>query len=404
MTATDTVPRSAFSWYLTSSSLWMAAMSLQGFLISWMLVGILELPANDVGFGRALIEMPALLILLVGGLLADRIDGRRLLLHMHLLISLPSFAIAWLASIGVLDFWLVLAWGLAVSGLQSATDPARQSMLSRVTRTDVQRTVTIMTIVTSLVGMIGVWLGGQLDHLGLPQVLAMQGLLFAIGAAAVARLPNMPVRAPAGRPDLLGGIRTTWRLPLIRNAIGLNFASSLFNAGAYIVAVPFIVKEVYAGDAAFFANVMIVFTIGSIGSNVILLRYMPLVRPGRLFLLMQITRVVILAVLWLRPNLLLFYAAILGWGLNMGVTTTLVRTTVQELAPESHRAQILSVLLLSFMVSAPISSMLLGTLIAGYDPLSALLPGIVVSIAIFIVGVRWSGLWQYEVTPSRPLH
>ncbi len=393
------VPASAFPLYLTSSSLWMAAMSLQGFLITWMLVGILEMPADTVGYGRAAIEMPALLILLVGGLLADRIDGRRLLLRMHLIIALPSFAIAWLALTGALDFWVVLAWGVAVSGLQAASDPARQAMLSRIARTDIQRTITIMTIVTSLVGLIGVWIGGQLDRFGLVQVLIAQGFLFGIGSLAVMRLPQMPVRAPIGRPDLLGGIRAAAALPLIRNMISLNFASSLFNAGAYIVAVPFIVKDVYAGDAEFFATVMIVFTIGSIGSNVVMLRYMPLAWPGRLFLLMQLTRVVILAVLYVKPSLLVFYAAILAWGLNMGVTTTLARTTVQELAPESHRAQILSVLLLSFMVSAPISSMLLGTLIAGYDPLAALLPGIAVSALIFLIGWRWSGLWQYEVRP-----
>ncbi len=40
-------PRSAFPWYLTSSSLWMAAMSLQGFLITWMLVGILRHPGRS---------------------------------------------------------------------------------------------------------------------------------------------------------------------------------------------------------------------------------------------------------------------------------------------------------------------------------------------------------------------
>ncbi|NJN53119.1 MAG: MFS transporter [Gammaproteobacteria bacterium] len=375
-------------------------MSLQGFLITWMLVGILEMPADTVGFARAAIEMPALLVLLLGGVLADRIDGRTLLLNMHLLIALPSLVIAWLALTGALDFWLVLAWGVAVSGLQSASDPARQSMLSRVARTDIQRTITVMTIVTSLVGLIGVWIGGQLDRFGLPQVLLAQAVLFASGAVAVARLPAMPARAPKGRPDLLGGIRESWRLPLIRNVIALNFASSLFNAGAYIVAVPFIVKDVYAGGAELFATVMIVFTIGSIGSNVIMLRFMPLVWPGRLFLLMQITRVAILAVLYVKPSLPVFYAAILAWGLNMGVTTTLVRTTVQELAPETHRAQILSILLLSFMVSAPISSMLLGTLIAGFDPLAALLPGIAVSALIYGVGAKWSGLWQYEVRPA----
>jgi predicted MFS family arabinose efflux permease len=160
--------------------------------------------------------------------------------------------------------------------------------------------------------------------------------------------------------------------------------------------VPFIVKDVYGGDAAFFSTVILVFTAGSIGSNVLLLRFMPLLRPGRLFILMQLTRVVILAVLWMRPSLWLFYVAIVAWGFNMGITTTLVRTTVQELAAEPHRAQILSILLLSVMISAPASSVLLGWLIAGYDPLTALAPGIVMSLLIFAFGSATQGLWCYE--------
>jgi predicted MFS family arabinose efflux permease len=187
----------------------------------------------------------------------------------------------------------------------------------------------------------------------------------------------------------------------VRNTIALNFVSSLFNAGAYVIAVPFIVKEVYQGDADFFALVMIVFTAGSIGSNVALLRFMPLVRPGRLFLWMQLTRVAVLAILYVKPNLPVFFLSIFAWGLNMGVTTTLVRTTVQELAPDEHRAQILAVLLLSFMVSAPLSALLLGWFIAGWDPLTALLPGIAISLAIFAFGLTHSGLWEYEAVDGR---
>jgi MFS family permease len=394
------VPRSAFPWYLTSSSLWMAAISLQGFLITWMLVGILGTPADQVGYGRALIEIPGLLILLLSGILADRTDSRRLLLTMHLTIAVPSIVIATAVHAGLLSFWAVIAFGIAISGLQAVSDPARQSMLSRVTRTDIQRTVTVMTIVTSLAGLAGVWLGGQLDRIGLFVVLLLQALLFAIGAEAVRRLPAMPVAPSRGPPDLLGGIKATWRHPLIRNIIVLNFLSSLFNAGAYIIAVPFIVKDVYGGGAALFATIIMVFTAGSIGSNVVLLRFMPLLRPGRLFLLMQPTRVIILAALWFKPPLWLFYVVMIAWGLNMGVTTTLVRTTVQELAGREHRGQILSVLLVSFMVSAPVSSMVLCKLIAGFDPLTALLPGIAMSILIFAMGLAVSDLWRYEAPTS----
>ena len=80
----------------------------------------------------------------------------------------------------------------------------------------------------------------------------------------------------------------------------------------------------------------------------------------------------------------------------MGITSTIVRATIQELADEEHRAQILSILLLSFVVSSPISSILLGILIANSSPLTALLPGIGISLLIFIFGYRYTTLWHYE--------
>ena len=50
----------------------MAGMSLQGFLFTWLLVGILERPADEAGFARSLAEFPPLVMLLLGGLLGDR--------------------------------------------------------------------------------------------------------------------------------------------------------------------------------------------------------------------------------------------------------------------------------------------------------------------------------------------
>jgi MFS family permease len=394
-------PRSAYPWYLASSSVWMAGMSLQGFMFTWLLVGILERPAQEAGFARSLAEFPPLVVLFLGGMLGDRLNGRTYLATMHVLMALPPLLIAAVFGLDLLDYWWVVLFGVLMASIQALSDPARQAMLSRVARLDTQRAVTVMIISTSIVGLSGFYLGGRLDVLGLGTVLTLQSLLFFVGMFAVLRLPSLPTTMAANaRPRLSSGLVAVWRAPLVRNIIALNFISSLFNAGAYIVAIPYIVKEVYLGDAAFFATVMIVFTAGSIGSNVMLLAFMPIKRPGRVFLLMQLTRVVILLLLFTQPSLWLFYGAMFAWGVNMGITTTLVRTTVQELADPAHRSQILSILLVSFMVTAPVSSLLLGVLIQHTTPLTALLPGVAVSLVIFVLGTFFlggkRGLWYFE--------
>lgn len=392
---TDRPRASAFPWYLLSSSLWMAGMSLQGLLISWLIVGELETPADTAGFARMLIDLPPLLILLVGGLLADRNNGRTFLTWMHVLMALPPLLLAWVAFSGELSLTAVVCFGLAISAIQATSDPARQSVLSRVTRIDIQRTITLTTIVTSMVGIGGFYVGGELEAIGLTNVLLLQAGLFLAGIVAVRALPSMPIATIGVRPNFADGWKALKRAPLVRQIVGLNFLSSLFNAGAYIIAIPFIATEVYGGDASFLAGVMIVFTVGSVGSNVLLFLVMPLLHPGRLFLLMQLTRMVILGALFLQPPLWLFYLLMVAWGLNMGVTTTLVRSTVQELAPAETRAQILSFLLLSFMVSSAISSPVLGQVIAFASPLAALLPGIAFSLLIFGLGLWRTGLWRY---------
>ena len=176
----------------------------------------------------------------------------------------------------------------------------------------------------------------------------------------------------------------------------LNFASSLFNAGGYAVAMPFVATKVYGGDAAFLANMFIAFALGGIAANAALYFAMPLLRPGRLFALLQLTRIAVFGALWCEPPVWLFFGCVFAWGLNMGVTSTLVRATVQELAPAARRAQILALLIFSFMIGAPISAALLGQIVAATDPLTALLPGIPVSLLIYGIVALRSRLWRYR--------
>ena len=388
-----TVSTTALPWYLASSSVWLVGMTLQGFLVAWMLAGLLQVSAFEYGISRALIEIPPMLMLLLGGIWGDRSDSRKLLTITGVLIAIPPIIFAFL--VDYISYWGVVLFSMTIAMMQSLSDPARQSIISRVTRTDIQRTITLVTVVTTFVGLGGFWIGGKLELFGLSNVLILEAGAFLLSIIAIRKLPRLPALRNS-RTNLNNGLRLLWNLPLVRNVIALNFVSSLFNAGAYIVGMPYIVTQIYEGDAAFYATTMMWFTVGSIGSNLLLLLIMPLKYPGRLFLIFQLTRIVILVGLWFQPPSWLFFLLVMMWGVNMGITSTLVRTTVQELAPPSDRTQILGFLLFSFMVSSPISALILGALIASTDPMTALLPGIPISLFIFGIGLFASGLWNFK--------
>ena len=178
---------------------------------------------------------------------------------------------------------------------------------------------------------------------------------------------------------ILDGFNATYQNKTIFQTLLVNFASSIFNAGAFLTVIPFIVKRVYEGDALGFATIMIVFYAGATVSNIIQFKIMPITRPGFWFLIMQLTRVVIVGCVWLTPDWWLLMVVFFVWGLNMGVTTTLSRTIVQESGEPQYLARIFSVYSLGLLGSMPIGALLLGYIIELSGTMNALLPAMFVS-------------------------
>ncbi|HEY5645034.1 MAG TPA: hypothetical protein VIS76_03755, partial [Pseudomonadales bacterium] len=119
-------------------------------------------------------------------------------------------------------------------------------------------------------------------------------------------------------------------------------------------------------------------------------------QPGRLFLLMQLSRIVILFLLWIEPSWWLLVVATVAWGVNMGFTTTLARTIVQESAEPAFRGRILSVFTLGMMGSAPIGAIVLGFVIEAFGTLNALVPAMGISLALFVYGGLGTSVWSYR--------
>lgn len=378
----------------------MAGVNLQQFLVTWMLVGMLAVPGTQVGVAQLLIALPGFALMLFGGGMGDRFDGRMLLIRMHLAAAVPPLLMAVLVFGIGLSYPVVILFGIAVGALAGLSEPPRVALLNRVTRGHIQRTVVLTTAVTATVGLGGTWLGGRIDAVGLEPVLLIQALLFGLGALAMSGInptltrmesPSTRARAIA---DLGEGFRVLWNVPRVRDVIGLNFLSSIFNAGAWFVVYPFLVTRNYGGDAALLAALSIVFFAGSIASNVGMLRFLPLARPGRLFLIMQITRVALFAVFLLEPPLWVMALVTAGWGMNMGVSSTTARMMVQSGAPEAQRARILSIFVLGSLSAAPLGALMLGSVIDLAGVLAGFVPGLAVSLVIFFLGLTATNLWR----------
>jgi predicted MFS family arabinose efflux permease len=401
---TETAPsiwaNRGFRAYLNSTAFTGMAFAMQQLLVSWLLIGVLLLPADRVGLLQALMGLPGIFLMLWGGASADRQDPRRLLMVTYALAPvLPVFLLLTDRSMG-LAVWSVMLWGLGMSVVASFSMPAQQAILNRVSGKDVQRGVSASTAVGFLVQVAGLALAGQMDRIGLTSVLVVQAVCLATGALMIRRIDAVPgPGASTGHSPIqtiIEGLKATYKTKVIFHVLSINFASSIFNAGAFMTVFPFIIKRVYDGDALLLAMMMAVFFAGAMVSNVIMFRLMPFQRPGRLFLLMQLSRIVVLFLLWIEPSWWLLVVAIVGWGVNMGFTTTLARAIVQESAAPEYRGRVLSVFALGMMGSTPIGAIVLGWVIETFGTLNALIPAMAVSAVLCLVGILFTDIWRYR--------
>ena len=392
-------PSSEFVPYLISTGFSGIALAMQQLLLAWILIGILELPASEVGIVQAIVGIPGIILILVGGAKADGMDPRSLLIKVYALAPLLPLFLIIVLGIYRINIWNVLPWALGMSFVISYTSPAQQALLNRVARGGVQRSVSVATAIGFIVQILGLAVAGTLEVIGLIPVLLIQLVCFGFAAIMVSRISPIVARLTTSEStisQLRAGIEAIATDKVIAQTLSINFISSIFNAGSFMTVFPFIVRRIYEGDAFLLSMMMVIFYCGATASSLVMMRFMPLERPGRIFLFMQLSRMFILGIMWLQPAIWLFAIAAILWGANMGVTLTLARTIVQESAIEEFRGRVMSVFTLGLLGSAPIGAIVLGSMIEAFGTLNALLPAMLLSLGLFLYGVLFSRVYHYK--------
>ena len=392
-------PSSEFVPYLISTGFSGIALAMQQLLLAWILIGILELPASEVGIVQAVVGIPGIILILVGGAKADGMDPRSLLIKVYALAPLLPLFLIIVLDIYRINIWNVLSWALGMSFVISYTSPAQQALLNRVSRGGVQRSVSAATAIGFIVQILGLAVAGTLEVIGLIPVLLIQLVCFGFAAIMVSRISPIAARLTTSEStfsQLRAGIEAIATNKVIAQTLSINFISSIFNAGSFMTVFPFIVRRIYEGDAFLLSMMMVIFYCGATASSLVMMRFMPLERPGRIFLFMQLSRMFILGIMWLQPAIWVFAIAAILWGANMGVTLTLARTIVQESAIEEFRGRVMSVFTLGLLGSAPIGAIVLGSMIEAFGTLNALLPAMLLSLGLFLYGVLFSRVYHYK--------
>ena len=361
-----------YVWFTAETGSWFGAFGMQGVLFSWILVGELDAESQWVGTAQTSSMLPSLFLLLLGGVIADRFDPRRLLVVLHLLAPLPVVLLAGAAATDSLSIPGVIAFALAMGTLTALGNPARDALLARVAGADLMGAVAGMTAVQFACQATGAITAGLARLVGSPLMLCAHACVLLSGAAFALRVPaRTPAeRAEAARHHLDASLGATLRgmrqglsivlhTPELRGPLTGVFAVGIFFIGPFTVGVPLVIREIYAGNVDQLAVALTLFPLGTISGSLVL-RRTGMTRKGRSQLLALGVASAFQACLGTGIPFPLFAGAVFAWGLAGAVFINASRTIFQEHAPAAYRGRVLATYQLGFMGGGPIGALATG--------------------------------------------
>jgi len=139
---------------------------------------------------------------LVGGIAADRMDKRLLMVWVQAGLGIMPLAVATLAFLGDVPVWLLALHSLVLGLLFSFIMPARESYATQlVGRRAVLNAMALSTMGMALMGILSSTLGGALvDQLGATAAFLIVTVLYGITSVLFLQLP----RSEASRPPSTG--------------------------------------------------------------------------------------------------------------------------------------------------------------------------------------------------------
>ena len=386
--------------YLTAISAWYGAFGMQSVVFAWLVTMVLLEPAERVGLAQMSLLLPGMLLILIAGVLADRIGQRRQAAWSQLFAGLMPLLLALAVYVQALSFTVMVVYALLMGCASAFLTPARDGLLNHVAGENVQRTVMQASLCQFGFQILGYSFAGLADVVGAESILLVQSMVLLLGVWAYLQLREVAQSGPAaehGQEDVLtslrDGARTVFSNPLMRTVMLQNIAMGCFFMGAFIVGFPLVMRDVFAGSSGDLAVLNALNSLGLVVSIAALLRLGFVARAGRALVVAQALGSVVLLSTGLVNNHLFFMFLVFVWGICGGIAMPMSRTLMQQLAPPAQRARVMSFYAFSFMGAGPIGTLFCGYLANLFGPQQAIVISGVCMLSVLVIISLASPLW-----------
>jgi MFS family permease len=370
-----------FGAFTSSSGTW-----LQETALAWLLLQLTNDPFY-LGLNGFMSTAPILLFTLVGGVLADRFDRRRILITSQ--FSQLAFALT-LALLAFYDIRSILVMSaLLLSFLtgcvQAFGGPAYQSLIPMlVEKKDLQNAIALNSIQFQLARVVGSTISSFPFAIFADQMIAASvsfglnsfsfiAVIFALMSLSVRHIP----REVTGdmRSQLREGLNFVWHREGLRSLTFLAFASTFFGMQTTIFLAVF-ARDIFHTGVGGNAKLMACSGAGAVTGALIVAWLGNIRNKGRYALLMQIFFGLSIIAFTFAPSASIAYPIIYAASIFMmcvfSLTTSLVQLLVSDDQRDHMRGRVMSIFMVAFRGGMPLGSLVTGFL-AKYLPLQRVL-------------------------------
>lgn len=334
----------------------------QGFLVFQLTHSTAYL--GYVGFAAG---VPSWLFMLYGGVVADRLPRRQLMMITQGMMMVLAFILAALTFLNIVQPWQIIVLALLLGVANAFDAPARQAfVLELVDREALPNAIALNSGMFNLATVVGPAVAGlTYAAVGAAWCFTINGLSFiaVLVALALMRIRTV-VQAPRSRPaleQLKEGLRYTLSHPIIRMLILVPGIAALFGS-AYVTLLPAWSVDVLGGDATTNGLLQSARGIGSLIGAFMIASLGNFGHKGRLMTLgtfvLPITLLFFAAARALPMSLLALAAVGWGWMILFNMANTLVQTNVTD----EFRGRTMSIYSLTFFGGMPLGALLAGSL------------------------------------------
>ncbi|GAB2965231.1 MFS transporter [Amycolatopsis acidiphila] len=354
-----------------------------------------------------LAQLVALVVLSpLGGVLADRLDRRRLLQWTQVAALVVSAALAVVTIAGAATVWMVVLAALLSTAAATFDQPARQALIpALVLRERLVDAFALLNPSRELAVLIGPALSGVFIAVwGVGSVYVFDAVTYAVLVATLAII-KVPPLVREGKPprvweSLREGAAYVRRRTLIWQLMGLDLAATVF--GAYRVLLPALALDRLHVGATGYGLLSAAPSAGALLGSVFVFRIVRSRRSGLIVLISTAAYGVVVVGFAQAAvfGLSLVLAGLLG--VADALATTVRHATVQVETPDGLRGRVSAIYQMASRGGPALGDSVIGAAASALGPVGALTLGglvpLAASIASFVAG---PAVRSYRVVPQQ---